>query len=155
MALSRAWSPSGTRAHAKKPCRGSNLSILAAVRTAGICAWNGYDGALDGERFTDFVVNRLVPRLAKGDVVIMDNASIHKVAGVREAIEAVGAKLVYLPPYSPDLNPIELVWSLLKQHLKKRGARVLADWFDAVSGFLRGLASTTIEALYHHAETFY
>lgn len=143
------------RAHAKKPGRGSNLSVLAAVRTTGICAWNGYDGALDGERFTDFVVNRLVPKLSKDDVVVMDNASIHKVEGVREAIEGVGAKLVYLPPYSPDLNPIELVWSLLKQHLKKRGARTLVDWFDGVSGFLHRLASATIEALYRHAESFH
>lgn len=155
MALSRAWSPSGTRAHAKKPGRGSNLSILAAVRTSGICAWNGYDGALDGDRFTTFVVEKLVPTLAKDEVVVMDNASIHKVDGIREAIEAVGAKLIYLPPYSPDLNPIELVWSLLKQHLKKLAARTVVDWFDAVSGFLRCLGEKTINALYRHAESFH
>lgn len=155
MTPSHAWSSPGTRAPAKKVARGSNLSILGAIGVAGMGAWFGYDGAVDGERFLEFITARLVPTLKPGDVVVMDNASIHKVDGVAEAIEAAGAKLAYLPPYSPDLNPIELVWSQLKQWLKKCEARTVVDWYRAVDGFLRGLTRKRIEPLYWHAKSFH
>ncbi len=73
-----------------------------------------FSGTLIGKTFLDYIQNALVPTLQKGDVVIMDNLRCHKVSGVREAIEAAGTSVVYLPPYSPDFNPIEMLWSKLK-----------------------------------------
>jgi len=81
---------------------------------------------------TTFVTDTLVPALKRGDTVIMDNLGAHKVAGVRQAIQAVGAKLLYLPPYSPDLNPIEQIFAKLKGHLRKAAARTLPDLKEAV-----------------------
>lgn len=78
---------------------------------------------MDGELFQAWVKQGLVPGLQRNDVVIIDNLATHKVAGVREAIEAAGARLEYLPPYSPDLNPIEPMWSKLKQEMRSRDPR--------------------------------
>ena len=81
------------------------------------------DGAMNGDAFRAYVEQVLVPELAKGDIVIMDNLPAHKVSGVRTAIEEAGARLIYLPPYSPDFNPIEMAFSKLKAVLRKAAAR--------------------------------
>ena len=83
------------------------------------------DGAINGELFLGWVWHHLVPTLTPGDIVVMDNLDAHKVAGVREAIEGAGARLFYLPPYSPDLNPVELVFSKFKWPLKSAAARTV------------------------------
>src|SRR5438105_9234659 len=102
---------------------GPNVSVLGALSLGGPLTTVHVEGAIDGEFFRLFVEQELVPVLWPGAVVVVDNLSTHKAAGVREAIEAVGARLVYLPPYSPDLNPIELAWSKLKSYLRKAAAR--------------------------------
>lgn len=102
-------------------------TVTAALRTSGVVATALFDGATNGERFRAYVTATLVPVLKRGDTVIMDNLAAHKVAGVREAIQAVGAKLLYLPPYSPDLNPIEQIFAKLKGNLRKAAARTLPD----------------------------
>ncbi len=84
-------------------------TVTAALRSTGLCALSIVDGATNGARFRSYVADSLVPMLQPGDTVILDNLQAHKVAGVREAIEAVGARVLYLPPYSPDLNPIKLI----------------------------------------------
>jgi transposase len=89
-------------------------TFVGALRVAGITAPLVVDGPINGAIFRAYVEQQLVTTLRPGDTVIMDNLAAHKVAGVREAIEAVGAKLVYLPPYSPDFNPIELAFAKLK-----------------------------------------
>jgi transposase len=98
-------------------------TLIAAVRLQGPQAPCLLAGALDGEMFLAWVKEGLAPVLESGDVVILDNLATHKVAGVREAIEAVGARVEYLPPYSPDFNPIENLWSKVKQILKGRAPR--------------------------------
>ena len=90
------------------------------------------DGAMGGAAFTAYVEQVLVPTLAPGDIVVMDNLPAHKLAGVRTAIEATGAKLLYLPPYSPDFNPIEMAFSKLKAFLKKAAARTKEDLWAAI-----------------------
>ena len=80
-------------------------TITDALRSTGLCALSLVDGATNGARFRSYVADSLVPMLQPGDTVILDNLQAHKVAGVREAIEAVGARVLYLPPYIPDLNP--------------------------------------------------
>ena len=96
---------------------------MSALRHDQITASCVFDGAINGERFLAWVRQALVPTLTPGDIVIMDNLGSHKVAGIREAIEAAGATIRYLPPYSPDLIPIEQVFSKLKTILRRIAAR--------------------------------
>lgn len=98
-------------------------TFLAALRHDRITAPCVFDGPINGERFLAWVQQALVPTLSLGDIVIMDNLGSHKVAGIREAIEAAGATVRYLPPYSPDLNPIEQVFSKFKAILRRIAAR--------------------------------
>ena len=98
-------------------------TLIAAVRLKGPQAPWMFDGPMDGALFLAWVKQGLVPVLQQDDVVIMDNLATHKVGGVRAAIEAAGARLEYLPPYSPDFNPIENLWSNVKQGLKSRAPR--------------------------------
>jgi transposase len=115
-----AWSPRGSRAFSTKPFgKWKTLSLIGAVRMGSRPRLMTHRGAVNGRVFLRFVRQRLVPWLRKGDVVLMDNLNVHKVKGVEEAIEAAGAVVVYLPPYSPDLNPIELWWADLKRLLRK------------------------------------
>lgn len=98
-------------------------TFLAAIRHDALTAPLVVDGAIDGDTFRAYVEQQLAPTLAAGDIVVMDNLSSHKVAGVREAIEATGATVAYLPPYSPDLNPIEQVFAKVKSILRRAAER--------------------------------
>lgn len=92
---------------------------------------------MDGEAFLAYVEQLLAPSLRPGDTVIMDNLPAHKVHGVREAIQAVGASLLYLPPYSPDFNPIEMAFSKLKALLRAAAARTMPDLWQAIANALK------------------
>ena len=102
---------------------GENITMLASLSVSGIEAPMTINGAVDGMVFKVYVEEVLSPTLKVGDVVVMDNLPAHKVAGIRELIEGCGARLIYLPPYSPDLNPIEKCWSKIKTYLRKARAR--------------------------------
>lgn len=116
--------PRGERAVGSVPMNyGSNVTILGALSGRGLEALMTIEGATDGEVFRTYVRHVLSPRLRPGDIVVMDNLRAHKVSGIREAIEHCGATLLYLPPYSPDLSPIERCWSKLKAILRAVGAR--------------------------------
>jgi transposase len=93
-------------------------TLISGLRLEGHCAPWLFGGSMNGEMFLAWVRQGLAPTLRPGDVVILDNLSTHKIRGVREAIEAAGAQLLYLPPYSPDFNPIEPMWSKIKQILR-------------------------------------
>jgi transposase len=122
-------SPRGERVVAAVPHgHWKTSTFLAGLRHDGLVAPCVIDGAINGETFRAYVEQFLAPTLSAGDIVVMDNLSSHKVAGIREAIEAAGATLLYLPPYSPDLNPIEQVFAKLKARLRKAAARS----FDAL-----------------------
>ena len=95
------------------------LTFVAGLRHRAMVAPFVLEGAMNGPMFLVYVKQGLVPTLKRGDIVIMDNLPVHKVAGVEQAIEAAGATLLYLPPYSPDLNPIEPAFSKVKAHLRK------------------------------------
>jgi transposase len=94
------------------------------------------DGPMNANGFRAYVEQVLVPSLSPGDIVVMDNLPAHKVAGIREAIEAAGAKLLYLPAYSPDLNPIEMAFAKLKALLRKAAKRTRDDLWQAVADLL-------------------
>lgn len=111
-------------------------TFVAGLRRHGLTAPLVVDGAMTGEIFRAYVEQILAPTLAPGDIVVMDNLAAHKVAGVREAIEARGASLLYLPPYSPDLNPIEQLFAKLKALLRKAAARTVEALWTAIAQFL-------------------
>ena len=120
----------GARLHAKAPFgKWRTLTFLAALRHDRIDAPCVLDGPINGQLFLAYVEQFLVPTLGKGDIVIMDNLGSHKGQAVRQAIRGCGAKLLFLPPYSPDLNPIEQVFAKLKAFLRRAAART----FDAIS----------------------
>jgi transposase len=117
------------------------LTFIAALRRDRVDAPSVLDGPLNGDLFTAHVEQVLLPTLPPGDIVILDNLGSHKVAGVRRAIEAAGAQLRFLPPYSPDLNPIEKMWSKVKAFLKKMKARTPDALFDAIGQALKQITS--------------
>ena len=107
-------------------------TVTAALRSTGLLATTLFEGATNGERFRDYVARTLVPALQPGDTVVLDNLRVHKVAGVREAVEAAGARLLFLPPYSPHFNPIEQAFAKLKALLRTAAARTTADLHRAI-----------------------
>lgn len=111
-------------------------TFTAGLRIGGLAAPMILDGPMDGRAFRAYVTQVLVPELVPGDTVIMDNLPAHKVRGVRDAIEAAGAKLIYLPPYSPDFNPIEMAFAKLKAFLRAAAARTIPDLWDALKNAL-------------------
>ncbi len=111
-------------------------TFLAGLRHDGITAPCVFDGPINGQRFLAWVEQALSPTLKSGDIVVMDNLSAHKVAGVRQAIEAKGAKIAYLPPYSPDFNPIEQLFAKLKALLRKTSARTVDALWTAIGQLL-------------------
>jgi transposase len=130
-------SPRGQRLNAKVPHgRWRTLTFLAALRCDRIDAPCVIDGPINGQLFLAYVEQFLVPTLKPGDIVIMDNLGSHKGAAVRRAIRAAGAKLLFLPPYSPDLNPIEQVFAKLKTLLRKAGERTVETTWQRIGTLL-------------------
>jgi transposase len=107
-------------------------TFVGALRLEGMTAPMVLDGAMHGAAFLAYVEQVLVPTLAPGDIVVMDNLPAHKPAAVRQAIEATGAELRFLPPYSPDFNPIEMAFAKFKASLKQLAARTVDDLWDAI-----------------------
>ena len=137
MARVRGRSPRGERCIAGVPHgHWKTTTFIAGLRHDAVTAPMVADGPMDGPLFLAYVRTFLCPTLRRGDIVIADNLSSHKVAGVREAIEAVGATLRYLPPYSPDLNPIEKLFSKLKALLRKAAKRTVEALWDEIGNLL-------------------
>ena len=131
-------------------CRWEAKSILSSIRINGAIESFVYDGALTGELFKAWVKEGLCPTLRKGDIVIMDNLSSHKVAGIEEMIRSVGATVKYLPPYSPDMNPVELLWSKIKAILKEMKGRTEDELMQAISKALDEVSQEDIAAWFRH-----
>ena len=125
-------------------------TFVGALRCTGMTAPLVVDGPINGDVFLAYVQQQLVPTLRSGDTVIMDNLSSHKRAGVREAIEAVGARLEFLPPYSPDLNPIELAFAKLKALLRKAAARTIEDLESTIASLLDQFTPQECRAYFRH-----
>ena len=133
----RGWAPKGERLVDKVPHgRWKTATFLAALRSDRIDAPCLFDGPINGERFRAYVEQFLTPTLKPGDVVILDNLGSHKGKAVRQAIRAVGARLVFLPKYSPDLNPIEQVFAKIKHLLRDAAARTQLGVSNAIAAIL-------------------
>lgn len=116
-------------------------TFVGGLRLGGMTAPMVLDGAMDGPAFLAWIEQILAPTLEPGDIVVMDNLPAHKPDKVRNAIEQAGAELRYLPPYSPDLNPIEMAFAKLKALLKKAAARTVEDLWQAIAAALQGLTA--------------
>lgn len=141
----------GQRVGEATPCRHwRTLTVLGAVRASGWVGAMTIEAATDGDIFLAYLEQVLGPQLQPGDVVVMDNLAAHKVAGVCRLIESRGAQLLYLPPYSPDFNPIEKCWSKVKQLLRGAKARSLPVLEVAVADALAAVTPHNIQACFHH-----
>jgi transposase len=126
-------------------------TLVAGLCLTGITAPYVMDGAMTGDVFLQYIKQILAPTLTSGDIVVMDNVATHKVAGIREAIEARGATLLYLPPYSPDLNPIEKAFAKIKATLRKIGARTREALWQAIALAIDGFSSAECLNLFKSA----
>lgn len=152
MARLRGWAPRGQRCRAAIPHgHWKTVTFVGGLTRAGFIAPMLLDGPMDGEIFLAWCEQMLAPTLWPGDIVIMDNLPAHKVAGVRQAIEARGAMLLYLPPYSPDLNPIENGFAKLKAHVRKAAARTLDALEAAAANALLTFSPTECANFFTHA----
>lgn len=125
--------PRGERCRAPVPHgHWKTTTFVGGLTLGGIVAPMTIDGAMTGAAFLAYVEQVLVPALHPGAVVVLDNLPAHKPAAIREAIEAAGATLLFLPPYSPDFNPIEMAFSKMKAHLRRAAARTLPRLWDAI-----------------------
>lgn len=137
MAPLRGWSPCGRRLIGKAPHgRWRTQTFLAGLRHDRLTAPCVFDGPINGQKFLAYVEQILVPTLKTGDIVVMDNLSSHKSQAVRRALRAAGARLFFLPPYSPDLNPIEQVFAKLKHMLRKAQTRTTEETWRKIGQLL-------------------
>ena len=141
----------GQRVVAKVPHgHWKTTTLVAALDQKGMRCSATLDGAVNGDAFEAFVRQVLVPTLTAGDMVVMDNLSSHKVAGIRQAIEAAGAELRYLPPYSPDLNPIELAFSKLKKLLRDGAERTVDKLWKLCGSILNQFTESECRNYFQH-----
>lgn len=152
MARLRGWATRGERCRATVPHgHWKTITFVGALTLSGYVAPMLLDGPMNGECFLAWVEQLLVPTLGEGDIVVMDNLPAHKVVGVRTAIEGAGARLLYLPPYSPDLNPIEPSFSKLKALIRKAAPRTIDALEKAAADALSKLTPKECLNFFAHA----
>ena len=143
MAPLRGWSPKGKRLKAYAPHGHWNtMTFIAALRYDGLTAPCVFDGPINGLSFRAYVEQMLVPALKPGDIVIMDNLGSHKAKAIRDAITAAGARLWFLPPYSPDLNPIEQTFAQVKHWMRMAQKRTIEEAWRHVGKLVKTITST-------------
>ncbi len=145
------WAPRGERCRIAVPAgHWKTTTVIAGLRTNGPSAIALLDGPVTGERFRAYVSDTLVPTLQRGDTVVLDNLGAHKVTGVREAIEAAGARVLYLPPYSPDFNPIEQAFSKVKGLMRRAQARTRDSLIEAMGRALEAVTDRDARGFFGH-----
>ena len=148
----RGRAPQGVRVIDRVPLgEWKTLTFVAALRHNKMTAPMVVEGAMTGEMFLAYVEQCLVPTLRRNDIVMMDNVNLHKCEGVREVIENIGATLLYLPKYSPDLNPIEMAFSKFKAFLRKLAERTVPRLRRAIRSFLPRLSAKECANYFRHA----
>jgi transposase len=145
-----ARAPVGERALGSRPVnRGKNISIVGAVRLHGVVTIRPFEGAINVDKFLRFLERDLLPLTRAGDVVVMDNLSVHRDPEVLARIRQAGLRVLFLPPYSPEFNPIELYWSCFKRQLRRCEARTRQDLQQAI-GFVTSRLSINMGPLFRH-----
>jgi transposase len=152
MARDYGRAPRGPRAPGAKPVqRGQQVTLVGALGLVGVVAAMMVDGFGDGAALLAFGQEVLVPQLRPGQVVVLDHRKAHKAAGVRAAIEAVGARLLYRPPDSPDVSPMEEGWSNIKAMLRTKAARTLDHLWQAITEACAAITSRDTQGWFTHA----
>lgn len=155
MAREHGWGPAGARVYGSRPGRSwKTLTLIGAIRKGRRPQLMTHHGSVTGRVFLRYVKTRLAPWLQRGDIVVMDNLGAHKMRSVRMAIEAVGASVVYLPTYSPDMNPIELWWPNLKRRVRTEAPRDVASLARCVRRIRSGTQVANVNAWIDHALSF-
>ena len=145
------WAPRGQPAVGSAPDgRGSNITIVSCIGLRGVVAPRICAKGMNGETFLAYVTVDLVPELRMGDVLVMDNCSVHEEDRIRPVIEAAGAHLIFLPKYSPDLNPIENAWSKIKAILRDLAPRTLDQYLDAICKAFEAVTGQDIAGWFKH-----
>ena len=134
--------------------RGTNVSVIGALSMDGLIASMTLKGSVDTPAFLSYIHDVLIPQLWTGAIVVMDNLKVHHAHSVRTAIEAVGARVVFLPPYSPDLSPIELCWSKLKQFLRSKAARTREALDQAMTEAVHYITENDALGWFNHSSLF-
>ena len=151
MARRYARAPAGERAHASVPAgHWCTTTMLAALRVDGVAAQWVVDGPVDADVFAAYAELVLAPALRPGDVVVLDNLAAHKDERAVRAVEAAGARVLYLPPYSPDFNPIENMWAKVKAHLRKAAARTFEALCRAIAEALADVTADDCLGFFRH-----
>jgi len=145
--------PAGERVRGHRPVnRGTNQTVVGAITLTGMLEHTVYDGAMTKARFVEWVTTRLAPKLRAGNVVILDNLRAHHAPEAIDAIERTGACVLHLPPYSPDLNPIEPGWSKLKAHVRSVGARTVEDLRAAIDVGIQRITASDCRGWFRHCQ---
>ena len=146
------WATKGDRAHQKAPRNwGQNITLLSSIgKERGMGASLVVEGSTNGMVFQTYLQEVLLPTLERGQIVVMDNLSAHKGERVRELIEGKGCELIYLPPYSPDFNPIEQAFSKLKSYLRAACARSRDTLMEDIGEALRTITASDAEGFFEH-----
>lgn len=131
--------------------RGSNISLIGAIQLSGLAALYPYDGAIDGDRFLSFLDEHLIGALKPGDVVVMDNLRVHHMKEVEAKLEENQIKALFLPPYSPELNPIEEIWSVMKRVFRTLEARTITQLVEAIIVARDSLSNNIIKGVLKNA----
>ena len=127
------------------------VTMLGSLRLDGVTSCLVVEGATDSDVFREYIRQVLGPTLRPGDIVVCDNLAAHRDAEAQKFIEACGAQLLFLPAYSPDLNPIEMMWAKVKAHLRQAKARTDADLLEAIGDGLRQVSATDAQGFFRHA----
>jgi transposase len=151
--MTRLWGRAERGQRVEESTRQGHWKVVTTLGSISLRGWTGVmtvEAATDAEVFLAYLDQVLVPNLRPGDVVIMDNLSAHKIPAVHSRIEACGAKLLYLPPYSPDLSPIEQAWAKFKQFLRTAKARTMEALNQAIAEALKAITPENIAAWFRH-----
>lgn len=144
---------SGERAHGSRPKnRGKNITMISAICLEQVLATMTYEGGTDIHAFMTFITKMLVPVLWVGAIVLMDNLNVHLNAKVKEAIESVGAKVIFLPKYSPELSPIELLWSKIKEFVRSRQPRTRQELDQAITDAFNIVSKKDLLGWFSHCD---
>lgn len=146
-----AWAPRGRRAHGAVPTNADpTITLTMGLGLEGVVAPFAFEGTTDGVAFRSYVQGQLVPALTPGQVVLADNLGAHRTRGVRESIEGVGAKLMYLPPYSPDFSPVENCGSKIKESIRADAPRTPSAVYTSMGQAIGAVTPADARGWFHH-----
>lgn len=151
MSYNYGWAPPGEKPTIERPLRGKNVTLIGAIALDGVRALRRVESSVNGEEFIRFLREDLGPNLNPGDVVVMDGPRIHRVEGVKEALAEFKATALYLPAYTPELNPIEMAWSWLKGRIRKAAPRRIKNLRRVVASAWSEITSALCQGWIRHA----